>query len=642
MLNTNAFLIHFSRICLVFIVFVLFFVLPQINISGYIQPTITSKFIYFLYGCSALLGFYILYHVSAKTMSFSFSKLDIALFALVCYITINRYFIQPHFGFSIRYTELLGLSFLYIVLRSLSPKNYSWLLLAIVISGIFQAVYGNLQLLGYCASNHSGFKMTGNFFNPGPYAGFLVSVWTVALGMYLFKDPLIRQVQSQIKSNSPFLNKVIDYIFEYIPLLGIISIAIVLPATLSRAAWFAGIVGSVILLELRYNYGSKGFQKTTAKLHKIILMLLAIGILCVGLLGMYHYKKASSDGRAFIWKVTSEMIADNPIFGVGFDRFKAHYMNYQAHYFAVNGETYEALTADNTHYAFNEGLQFVSENGFLGLPLLLIVLLVLLQTITNESFKGEALLAKTGILTIGVFGCFSYPMQILPIKLVLVVLLVLLSNGATNSYNLKILTPSPSPGERGTVGFIVNRVIIALLACMVMYQTFSYTQILKQGFTTWNNAMNYYQFGDYDAAVTAFETAYPIFKKEGDFLMNYGKTLSVAEELKKAILILEQAKKYQNNTIIATALGDSYKVSKQYGKAEASYMQAITMTPSRFYAPYLLAKLYDESGQKEKAVTVAQQILNKKIKVPSTAIEEIQQEMKQMLTKYKKPLGFKN
>ena len=72
--------------------------------------------------------------------------------------------------------ELLGLSFLYVVLREVSIKNHPWLLLAIVISGIIQALYGNSQLLGFCTVNHSNFKMTGSFFNPGPYAGFLVSV----------------------------------------------------------------------------------------------------------------------------------------------------------------------------------------------------------------------------------------------------------------------------------------------------------------------------------------------------------------------------------------------------------------------------------------------------------------------------------
>jgi hypothetical protein len=148
--------------------------LAQWNNQNYILPTITSKLIFFLYGILLLFGFYTLRFVLSKTITFSFSKLDFALLLLLVYISLNRYFIQSHFGISIRYLELLGLGFLYVVLRTVSLKNYPWLLLAIVISGIIQALYGNLQLLGYCVSNHSEFKMTGSFFNPGPYAGFLV------------------------------------------------------------------------------------------------------------------------------------------------------------------------------------------------------------------------------------------------------------------------------------------------------------------------------------------------------------------------------------------------------------------------------------------------------------------------------------
>ncbi len=604
----------------------LFIMLPQLNNQSYILSTVTSKLIFFLYGILVLLGIYTLNLVFSKKINFSYTELDSGLLVLLIYITLNRYFIQSYFGFSIRYIELLGLSFLYVVLRNIGLKSYPWLLLAIVISGIIQAVYGNLQLLGYCPSNHSGFKMTGSFFNPGPYAGFLVSAWSIALGMYLFKDTFINQGQSKIKSNSTFLNKVIQYSFEYVPLLGIISILTVVPATESRAAWISGVVGSLILLELKYHFLIKSFQKTITKLYKITIILVVIGIISIGLLEIYNYKKASSDGRTFIWKVTSEMITDNPIFGMGFDRFRAHYMNYQADYFTVNGETSEALTADTTCYTFNEGLQFAAENGFLGLLLLLIVLLVLFQTKAKENYLKESYILKTGLLTIGVFACFSYPMQILPIKLVLVVFLALLSNLANTSFQVNIVVNKRK--------LWIFKTSVILLTGVIIYQTLSYTQILKKGFNTWNNAMNNYQYEDYNKVILEFEIAYPVFKKEGEFLMNYGKTLSIAGKPQKAILILEQAKNYQNNTIIATALGDSYKATRQYNKAEANYKQAINMTPSKFYAPYLLAKLYDESKQKGKAVVLAKQILNKKIKVPSTAIEEIKQEMKRILSKY--------
>jgi len=612
----------------------LFMVLPQLNNQDYILSTITTKLIFFLYGYIILFGLYSITIVFTKSISFSFSKIDIALLVLLFYITINRYFIQPHFGFSIRYIELLGLSFLYVVLRGIGLKKYPWLLLSIVLSGIIQAIYGNLQLLGYYDSNHSGFKMTGSFFNPGPYAGFLVSVWAVALGMYLFKDNITTQVQSQIKGNHPFFKECIKYTFEYIPLLGLISIAVVLPVLQSRASWIAAIVGSIVLIELRYRFLDNLFKKATATIQKIALILITIGILSAGLFSIYHYKKASSDGRAFIWKVTTEMIAETPVFGVGFDRFNAHYMNYQANYFTKNGETAEVLVADNTYYAFNEWLQFAAENGFLGFVLLLLLGLVLFQTKVMPAYRVEAFIAIGGLLTIGVFACFSYPMQILPIKLVIVFLLAMLSNGTADTFQLNVEAIKWSQWT--------YKIIVLLLACVTMYRTFSYTQNLSQGFISWNNALNSHQYGDYKDAILEFELSYPIFKKDGDFLMNYGKTLTMAGESNKAITILEQSKSYQNNTVIATALGDSYKAIKQYNKAEVSYKQAINMTPGKFYGLYLLAKLYDDSKQQEKAVALAQKIMNKKIKVSSTAIEEIQLEMKKIVTKYKNPPGFKN
>lgn len=620
-----------SKLSVILLVFAIILFIPQINVQEYVLPTITSKFIYFMYGILSLCGIYTFNIIFSKEITFSFSKIDIALFVLVLYISFNRYFIQSQYGFSIRYIELLGLSFLYVVLRSIDVKNYFWLLLAVILSGIIQAVYGNLQLLGYYPSNHSGFKMTGSFFNPGPYAGFLVSVWAVALGMYLFKDKITTQIQAQINRKIPLLNESIKYIFEYIPLLGIISITLILPALQSRASWIAAVVSSLVSLEIRYSVLKNVFKQVNA-FKRTIVAVLFLGILAVGLFAVYYFKKGSSDGRAFIWKVTTEMIIDHPIFGVGFDRFNSHYMNYQAQYFERNGETSESLVADNTYYAFNEGLQFISENGLLGLMVLLILLYVLFKAKVKEGFQLHTFIAKTALLSIGIFACFSYPMQILPIKLVLAILLAMLSSSTTNRFQFKI--------TENTKKLWLYKMSFILLVYFTMFRTFAYTKDLSQAFITWNNALTRHQYGDYQEAVIDYKKAYPTLKKNGDFLMNYGKTLSMAGKPYKAIKILEQAQNYQDNTIITTSLGDNYKSIKDYDKAELAYQQAINMTPGKFYPHYLLAKLYDDSGQEKKAIAMANKLMNKEIKIPSTAIKEIQEEMKKILIKYKNPPGF--
>lgn len=55
------------------------------------------------------------------------------------------------------------------------------------------------------------------------------------------------------------------------------------------------------------------------------------------------------------------------------------------------------------------------------------------------------------------------------------------------------------------------------------------------------------------------------------------------------------------------------------------------MVPSRFYPLYLLVKLYDENGEKNKAVVLARDILKKEVKVSSTAIKEIKAEMRNII-----------
>jgi len=51
------------------------------------------------------------------------------------------------------------------------------------------------------------------------------------------------------------------------------------------------------------------------------------------------------------------------------------------------------------------------------------------------------------------------------------------------------------------------------------------------------------------------------------------------------------------------------------------------MLPNRFYPKYLLAKLYAASGNMEAAVRMAEELLAKKVKVGSRAIDEMKKEM---------------
>ncbi len=596
---------------------ILLLIIPQINIESLIDSTITSKFILFIYALIVLVALSIFRVLFSSKLNFKISKLDYVLVFFIVYILINRYLVQDIYGFSIRYFELIGLSFAYIILRNIPVKYYYIFLLAIIISGIIQAVYGNLQLLGLFPSNHSKFNITGSFFNPGPYAGFLSCIWSLSLGMYLFKGIINHKFNT-------YFGKINKRLFEVISLLGIVTTTLVIPATRSRAAMLAIIISGGFLLMIKYRVYSR-FIKKTAKYKKILLLFSLATILIAVLFAGFQLKQESANGRLLIWKISKNIISDNPFFGVGFDNFKAHYMNYQADYFLVNKNPDEMALAGKSIYAFNEFIQLTVENGVLGLIFLVIIIYLTFSLKPKYNYLGY--LAKGLILTIAVFAFFSYPTQILPIKLIFVVSLALLTVLDKSKITNSIFK------EQKPLFFC--KTILMLGGVGVVFYVFTETTQLNSGFKTWKEASYSFNNRLFKTSISEYESISKTFSNNGEFLEEYGRTLSLNENHIKAIQILENAKKHTNSNELQNALGNSYKSLGYNQKAEATYIKSAQMMPSLFYPNYLLAKLYNESNQETKAFNMANKILNKEIKIPSKAITEMKLEMKKITEKYK-------
>ena len=54
------------------------------------------------------------------------------------------------------------------------PSIVTWVL--IVLGGI-EAIWGLRQIYGLAVSNHSLYALTGSFYNPGPYSGYLAMIF---------------------------------------------------------------------------------------------------------------------------------------------------------------------------------------------------------------------------------------------------------------------------------------------------------------------------------------------------------------------------------------------------------------------------------------------------------------------------------
>ncbi|MEN6457024.1 MAG: hypothetical protein ABFD10_22450 [Prolixibacteraceae bacterium] len=120
----------------------------------------------------------------------------------------------------------------------------------------------------------------------------------------------------------------------------------------------------------------------------------------------------------------------------------------------------------------------------------------------------------------------------------------------------------------------------------------------------------------------------------------YGKTLPVDDEHFKVIEIHQQATCGYQNTVEYTAIRASYKKPVETDKVEQAYLHAWYLNSSWFYPKYLLAKLYDESGQK--TMITAKESLGEQVKTESAGIEEIRVEMEEILLKHHSSIKERN
>ena len=107
---------------------------------------------------------------------------DVVAFLLFVYFLVHTWATHAmqsrEFYLSISYFALYAV---FRVIKGMRLTNYA--ALAVLLCGIYQSYLVLEQLLGYEASNHSRFVVTGSFFNPGPCGIFLAGVFVLAVAM---------------------------------------------------------------------------------------------------------------------------------------------------------------------------------------------------------------------------------------------------------------------------------------------------------------------------------------------------------------------------------------------------------------------------------------------------------------------------
>ena len=135
----------------------------------------------------------------------------------------------------------------------------------------------------------------------------------------------------------------------------------------------------------------------------------------------------------------------------------------------------------------------------------------------------------------------------------------------------------------------------------------------------------------------SYEELYPLLNDQVQFLFEYAQSLSKTEQYIESNEVLKRAMQISCDPMLYNVMGNNHKQMGEYGKAESMYLHASHIIPHRHYPLYLLMKLYKEMEEKgeaegagEKAKAMAETLLEKPVKIPSTAIREMQEEARKI------------
>lgn len=478
-------------------------------------------------------------------------------------------------------------------------------LCSIIACAWIEIAVGFGQLYGLMENSSSFFQFGGSLGNPGAYSGYLSVIFPMVLSVYL--------IYRRHRKNEDLQN---------VLLACLIFMLVLIVLSRSRGAWLACLIGCVFVIEHYY-----GVLRSIRK-HFSCAQRLALSVLLgVGLLGgaffLYKFKADSADGRLLVWKVALQASRENILFGDGLCSFEANYSRWQRDYFASGeGTEREKYLADYVTCAYNEFLQVFIDQGTVGMLLFFgVILFALLRKKSHCShvFIG----AKASLLGFLVLCCVSYPLRIPLLYLhLIIVLALLLTQESTSRQHIVKWMNFVMP-----VCILIATVFFSMMGLWMIYGI----RLLEKG-------LERAAHEDWQGSMAQYQKAYPIMNNNGTFLFCYAMTLTSANRPEKSIEMLKRAESKSSNPSIYNLMGENYKSIGNLMAARDAYQEAVNTVPSHMYSRYKIVGLLMDMEHKDEARELANEILNMKEKVPSVAVREIKDEMRQIV----KELSNKN
>ena len=382
----------------------------------------------------------------------------------------------------------------------------------------------------------------------------------------------------------------------------------------SRAGWLGCITG---LFYVAYQHISARQRKK--------LFIAATLFICLFFLALVFYKSDSSSGRKHIYKISSGILRDNWVSGIGLGKLKSHFNEYQANYFfnhSIDNKT--ALLADNTFYALNDYLQWGIETGLSGLLFLVFILYLIVRRVLflQKEYNKKPIItaASSGFICIGTASLFSYPMQIWQLQFLALVFIGII-------IFLPLVTDSLSLTKK--IVTILIRTTYILLSCFFLFSTISLLKRKRMA----KNAFELARAGYRTKAIEEYKKLSSFYPVNGANNLLLAEQLYYSNKLDEALIALQETKKYYVDHKVYKLQAQIENELGKYADAEKSYLRAIYMVPNRMGSRFDLMNFYISRADTLNAVNWANSILKMPVKVPSERSETMLRATKEVLSK---------
>ena len=537
----------------------------------------------FLLGCTMLVWYGQKFHCTLT---------DIIAVVWFAYY-VGRTWIGSEWPCRMEFLRTAQLFLMYVSLRVAlqGTKMPAWVLIgSILVFGCYEAWLGVSQMYGDNHSRHQLFALTGNFLNPGPYSAYLMI--GVVVGLAALKEMPDKAIISAMPRFMPI--KVAECLkaitWKHLIIAAITIMAMVLPATMSRAA-FLGVAVVTLLI-----YRDKYWRYRYIVWGAIVL----IGI------AFYFFKQGSADGRLIIWKAALSSWIDMPWFGWGIGGFFNAFAEGMSKLSAYDMDFSSAGVPD---YAYNILLKIVTEQGVAGGGLAISLTTFALMNLSRNSRS-----LFWGMVSLLVFAMFSYPFDLLPYKVIAVL----------------IIAWSESIGGKRVLE--IGRVKMFLLSCFLSYTSWLAGKITDESYQAdWNSYMPI-EYKSYSV-----KDGYKWLSLENEnifFLSSYGKKLRDEGRYNESNAIFRQGTKCSADPMFYILMGNNYKEMKHYDLAEKSYYKAFAVMPNRLLPFYQLMLLNKDSGDIKKATAMARRVIEMKPKIESRLTKEMKDKAKDFLSQH--------